>query len=90
MVLADTIIRKIATNARAIRRKVKKGKSVPCIVELSEEPGEVLITLLMEKEQVEEAVNEAVTKVLFPTKKFQVKNIGYGNDLLWFIVEPSP
>lgn len=88
--LVETLTRKITSDARAIRRKLKKGKSVSYIVELQWEPGEVLITLLMDKCQVETAVNEALIQALSPTKCFKANNIGYGDNLIWFTIEPSP
>lgn len=88
--LVETLTRKITSDARSIRRKLKKGKTVPYTVELHWEPGEVLITLLMDNAQVKTAVEEALTQALSPTKGFKATNVGYGDNLIWFTIEPSP
>lgn len=90
IMLVKTLTRKITSDARAIRRKLKKGKTVPYTVELHWEPGEVLITLLMDDAQVKTAVDEALTQALSPTKGFKATNVGYGDNLIWFTIEPSP
>ena len=44
----------------------------------------------MDDAQVKTAVDEALTQALSPTKGFKATNVGYGDNLIWFTIEPSP
>lgn len=89
MALVDTIVREISPIADEIRATIEEGNFFPCIVELIEEPGEILITLMMRKDQIEEAVKEAVKKTVPKDNKIKVEDIGYGDNLIWFVVRPD-
>lgn len=89
MALVDTLIRKFSLDAKSIRKKLRRGKTVSYAMELRCEPGEVLITLLMEADEIELSIREAMKKALYPTTNFQVKNINCCGRLIQFTIEPS-
>lgn len=86
MFLTNTLVREMKAKSEEVRKKVMEGKNYPVRIELIEEPGEILITLMMKKDQIEEAVKEAVEEVMLPEKNFKVKDIGYGSNFIWFTV----
>lgn len=88
MFLTNTLVREMKAKSEEVREKVNEGKSCSVKIELIEEPGEILITRMMEKDQIEEALKEAVKEVMLPEKNFKVKDIGYGSDSIWFTVTP--
>lgn len=88
MFLTNTLVREMKAKSEEVRKKVNEGKSCSMKIELIEEPGEILITRMMEKDQIEEALKEAVKEVMLPEKNFKVKDIGYGSDSIWFTVTP--
>jgi|GEM_PF-6677924 hypothetical protein len=88
MFLTNTLVREMKAKSEEVRKKVNEGKSCSVKIELIEEPGEILITRMMEKDQIEEALKEAVKEVMLPEKNFKVKDIGYGSDSIWFTVTP--
>lgn len=66
--LTDTLVRMMTEEKESILQNIQNSDEFFYTVQLVEEPGEVLITRMMSKEQIEEAVNEAV-KELLPNKK---------------------
>ncbi len=88
MVLTNTLVREMTPQSEEMRKIVREGKNYPVRIELIEEPGEILITLMMKKDQIEEAVKESVEEVMLPEKNFKVKDIGYGSTFVWFTVTP--
>ena len=88
MVLTNTLVREMTPQSEKMRKIVRDGKNYPVSIELIEVPGEILITLMMIKDQIEEAVKEAVEEVMLPEKNFKVKDIGYGSNFIWFTVTP--
>ena len=88
MFLTNTLVREMKAKSEEVRKKVNEGKSCSVKIELIEEPGEILITRMMEKDQIEEALKETVKEVMLPEKNFKVKDIGYGSDSIWFTVTP--
>ena len=88
MLLTNTLVREMKAKSEEVRKKVSEGKNCSVKIELIEEPGEILITRMMEKDQIEEALKEAVKEVMLPEKNFKVKDIGYGSDSIWFTVTP--
>ena len=88
MFLTNTLVREMKAKSEEVRKKVNEGKSCSVKIELIEEPGEILITRMMEKDQIEEALKEAVKEVMLPEKNFKVKDIGSGSDSIWFTVTP--
>lgn len=86
MLLTKTLVREITPESEEMRKIVREGKNYPVRIELIEEPGEILITRMMEKNQIEEAVKEAVRRVMLPEKNFKVKDIGHGSTFIWFTV----
>ncbi len=88
MVLTNTLVREMTPQSEEMRKIVREGKNYPVRIELIEEPGEILITRMMEKNQIEEALKEAVKEVMLPEKDFKVKDIGCGSDSIWFTVTP--
>lgn len=88
MALAETVFNAMKPKARNIRKQIKAKQVVPYVLELREEPGEVLITRLLEKEQIESEVKSALQEALYPVTEFQVTNIGCADNLLWFTIVP--
>lgn len=86
MFLTNTLVREMKAKSEEVRKKVNEGKNCSVKIELIEEPGEILITRMMEKDQIEEALKEAVKEVMLPEKNFKVKDIGYGSNFIWFTV----
>ena len=88
MFLTNTLVREMTAKSEEVRKKVSEGENCSVKIELIEEPGEILITRMMEKNQIEEALKEAVKEVMLPEKNFKVKDIGCGSDSIWFTVTP--
>ena len=65
--LTNTLIRSLNEDKKTILEILEKKGSINYTVRLHEDEGELLITLLMTSEQIEDAVVEAVSKV-FPDK----------------------
>lgn len=89
MSLADTIFGQMEPKARRIRKKIRAKQIIPYVLEFREEPGEVLITRLLGKEQVEREVKSALLEALYPVTEFQVTDIGCADNLLWFTITPQ-
>ena len=53
MFLTNTLVREMKAKSEEVRKKVNEGKSCSVKIELIEEPGEILITRMMEKDQIE-------------------------------------
>lgn len=66
--LTDTLVRIMTEEKESILQNIQDSDEFFYTVQLIEEPGEVLITRMMSKEQIEEAVTEAVKEIL-PNKK---------------------
>ena len=79
--LTDTLVRIMTEEKESIFQNIQDSNEFFYTVQLTEEPGEVLITRMMSKEQIEEAVTEAV-KEMFPNKN--VSNIVSQDVILQF------
>ena len=66
--LTKTLIRDMRENEVSISSALKRNGHICYTIELVEEPGEICITRLMEKEEIEESANNAVSE-LFPGRK---------------------
>ncbi len=63
--LEQTLMRELRENKKDILKALELNGCVKYTIELQEEPGEVLITRCMTSENIEKAVNKAVS-LLFP------------------------
>ena len=66
--LTKTLMRDMRENEAIISSALERNGRLYYTIELLEEPGEICVTRLMEKEEVEETANEVVSK-LFPGRK---------------------
>ena len=66
--LTDTLVRELTEEKDWMIARLKKVDFFNYSIELTEEPGEVLITRMMSQEDIEEAVTEAIKEIL-PNKK---------------------
>ena len=60
--LTNTIVRFLESD-KALQAKFSEEGKAECKIQLQEEPGEVLITLLMSENDIEMATEEAVKQV---------------------------
>ena len=81
--LTDTLIRKLAEEKDWMIARLERMDAFNYSIELTEEPGEVLITRMMPQEDIEEAVTEAIKEIL-PDKK--VSDILSEDKFLSFII----
>ena len=79
--LTDTLVRIMSEEKESILQNIQDSDEFFYTVQLTEEPGEVLITRMMSKEQIEEAVTESI-KEMFPNKN--VSNIVSQDVILQF------
>ena len=66
--LAETLVRHLKSCSSDVIKALEHGVKVDLTVKLKEEPGEILITLLMNQKEIEDSVKEAVAEV-FPNKQ---------------------
>lgn len=66
--LTDTLVQELTEEKDWMSARLKKVDFFNYSIELTEEPGEVLITRMMSQEDIEETVTEAIKEVL-PGKK---------------------
>lgn len=62
--LTETLVRDLNENKDKILKALETNESLEYAKELTAEEGEILITLLMKQVEIEEAVSQAVSKVL--------------------------
>jgi uncharacterized protein YjbK len=80
--LTETLIRDLNENKEKVLKTLETNGSLEYAIELTEEEGEVLITLLMKQAEIEESVSQAVSKV-FSRKSSNV--VKFGN-LIGFVI----
>lgn len=66
--LEQTLMRELREDKKNILEALEWNRCIKCTIELQEEPGEVLITRCMKTEDIERAVNKAIS-LLFPGSK---------------------
>lgn len=82
--LKNTLVREITGEREYILQLLEENDEIDYTIQLIEEPGEILITRLMSREQIEESVREAVRE-LFPGK--EVYNVVVADVFLKFIIK---
>lgn len=75
--LTRTVVRYLESEKVSLLTLLNLYGSVTTSVTLQEEPGEMLITLLMKDEEIEQAVTEAVKEVF--GAEYEVSDICLGN-----------
>jgi len=86
--LASTLVRSLNKDKEIILMMIQdvgeRGNGIDYTVKLHEDEGEILITLLMTDEQIEESVAEAVN-IVFPGKSSS--NVFVKNEYISFKIE---
>lgn len=82
--LKDTLVRELTGEKEQILQLLEENDELNYTIQLIEEPGEILITRLISREQIGETVSEAIGE-LFPGK--EVCNVVVADVLLKFKIK---
>ena len=89
MQLAQTIIRQLETDKTFLTLMLEHHGRVEANVVLDEEPGEVLITLLMKKSEICEAIKQAVKEFFGDGYLVSNASMRCGKRLITFTISKS-
>jgi len=82
--LTKAVMRNLREDKNEVLKALERNKSIRCTIQLQEEPGEILTTRCMKKEEIERDVNKGV-HLLFPGCK--ATDITMIDDTLDFKIE---
>ena len=83
--MTNTIVRHLEMD-KALQAKLSEEKNAECKIQLQEEPGEVLITLLMSENDIEMATEKAVKQVFGTNTSVSDFSVCCGKKVIAFTV----